>query len=437
VDAREAISRCKGTWPVSTTPFCAAAERGDVEATRTRPTGGDAMTGDRPGPLRRGTLRLGTVEGVPVLVHWTLLALVALLGWGLSAVTLPALVPAAPAWAYAVAGFGAAAVLVAGLLAHELAHAVVARRNGIPVQRITLWVLGGLAELGRKASDPDVELRVAVAGPAVSVLVGVALGGTAAVLAVAGMDGLPVATLTWLAGINVLLGLFNLLPAAPLDGGRILHALLWKRRGDAQWAAAVATSSGRALGIVLVALGLSQVLVAGSVGGLWTALIGWFVMGAATAEQQQALQQHTLAGVLVRDVMSGPPETAPPDINVTWFVDGYLLRGHHSTFPVVSDGLVVGLVTLRRVKRVPPDRRSTTMLRDIACPVDQVPSAAPEEPLLDLLPRLEGSPDGRALVFDGGHLVGVVSPSDVSRAVQHAALRRRPPGRLPAGHGPA
>ncbi|MGZ4615954.1 MAG: site-2 protease family protein [Actinomycetes bacterium] len=370
----------------------------------------------------KGSLRIGRPGGVSVYVHWTLLVLFALVAWVISSATLPRAYPGNPPWAYALAGFVGAAVFLVALLAHEVSHAIVARHHGIEVDSITLWLLGGVARLGGEAADPQAELRIAGVGPLVSLVIGGILGLAAIVLAAAGVSGLPVGTLSWLAGINVLLAVFNLIPAAPLDGGRVLRALLWRWRGDRRWASLVAARAGRLFGLILIALGLSEFLVTGAIGALWLAAIGWFVMGAAAAEEQHDVLNRTLAGVLVRDVMSTHPDTAPPDTTVADFVDEYLFRRHHSTYPLMQDDRLVGLVTLRRVKRVPPSHRSTTTLRQIACPADEVPIAGPDQPLVDLIARVNATADGRALVFDGNELVGVVSPTDISRAVDHASL---------------
>lgn len=262
-------------------------------------------------------------------------------------------------------------------------------------------------------------------GPLVSLLLGGMLGLVAIGLSAAGLGGLPVGTVAWLAGINVLLAAFNMIPAAPLDGGRVLRALLWKRSGDRECAAQVATRTGRVLGLVLAALGVTEFLLTGRVDGLWLAIIGWFITGAAAAEQQ-ATVQHALEGIPVGDVMTSHPEVAPAETTVAEFVNTYLFRSHHTTFPLVAGGHLVGLLTLRRVKAVAPRQRVTTTLAEIACPLRDVCMTGPEEPLVDLLPRLNASKDHRALVLAAGELVGVVSPSDISRAAERVVLISQP-----------
>jgi Zn-dependent protease/predicted transcriptional regulator len=371
------------------------------------------------------TFRLGRFAGVDVGVHWSVLIIFGLLAWSLSASRFPAAYPGSPSWAYAVAGVGAAVVFLLGLLAHEVSHAVVAMRNGLSVEGITLWVFGGVARLRGEARTPGAELRIAGVGPLVSLLIGVGFGAVAVVLAAAGITGLVPGTFSWLAGINIVLAVFNVLPAAPLDGGRLLRAALWKWRGDRTWAAITAARAGRVLGLLLIFFGLWQFLAGATIGGLWLALIGWFLLGAATAEEQQARLGNALGGVRVADIMSTQPETAPADLTVAELIDRHLWTSRHSAFPLVDHGRPVGLVTLNRIREVPPDRRATTTLRDIACAGDELALASPDEPIVDLLPRLNGCADGRALVVSGGQLVGIVSSSDISRAVQRASLHNR------------
>ena len=378
----------------------------------------DTAEPDRRGGLA-GSFRIGSIRGVPVRVHWSVLIIMVLIGAGLGAQALPAAYPGYPAWQYAVAGIAAAAVFLLGLLAHEASHAVVARRNGVGVRDITLWLLGGVAQLEGEARTPGADLRIAGVGPLVSLLIGVLFGALTLLAAAAGAPGLLVGVLSWLAGINVLLAVFNVLPGAPLDGGRLLRAVLWKIRGDRVWASIAAARAGRSLGLLLVVVGLLWFLFfRGGTSGLWLAFTGWFLLGAAGAEERQARVSGALAGVRVRDVMTPSPETAPPGISVAEFIDTHLFGRQHSAFPLVEDGRPVGLVTFDRIRAVPADARRVTSLRDVARPMSDLVVATPDEPLSDLLPRVNVGTNTRALVVDNGTLVGIVSPVDVNRAIE-------------------
>ncbi|SCL17147.1 Zn-dependent protease (includes SpoIVFB) [Micromonospora pallida] len=377
----------------------------------------------------RASFRLGRVAGVPVGVNWSVLVIFALIAWALAARQFPRAYPGEPGWAYVFAGLAAAVVFFVGLLAHEVAHAVVAKRNGLGVEGITLWLFGGVSELKGDAPNPGAELRIAGIGPLVSLVIGVVFGGVAGVLALAGLRGLPVGALSWLAGINLLLAVFNVLPAAPLDGGRLLRAAVWKATGDRTRASVVAARAGWALGVVLIGLGLWQFLVGAGIGGLWLVLIGWFLIGAASMEERQAKVGSALRGVRVADVMTPQPQTASAEMTVSDFVDHHLFAYRHSTLPLTEEGRPVGLVTLDRVRHVPAGSRGATTLAEVACRADDLVLARPEEQLTDLLPRLGECTDGRALVVTDGHLVGIVSPSDISRAVQRSSMREQLTGR--------
>ncbi|MFI1194254.1 site-2 protease family protein [Micromonospora sp. NPDC020750] len=371
----------------------------------------------------RASFRIGRIAGVPVGVNWSVLVIFLLIAWGLSANQFPRSYPDRPTWEYVLAGLSAAVVFFLGLLAHEVSHAVVARRNGIEVVGITLWLFGGVAELRGEARDPGAELRIAGVGPLVSLIIGVFFGGIAVLLALAGVHGLWLGALAWLAGINILLAVFNALPAAPLDGGRLLRAAVWKATGDRTRASVVAARAGWILGVLLIGLGLWQFLRGVGFGGLWLALIGWFLIGAAGMEERQARTGSALRGMRVADVMTPQPQTASAEMTVADFVDHYLFAYRHSALPLTEDGRPVGLVTLDRVRGVPADRRAATTLAEVACRADQLVLASPDEQLTDLLPRLSECADGRALVVTDQRLVGIVSPSDISRAVQRGSLR--------------
>jgi Zn-dependent protease/predicted transcriptional regulator len=382
------------------------------------------------------TFRLGRIAGIRVGVNASVLVIVAIIAGGLALGRFPLVLPGRSGLAYAAAALVAALAFLASLLAHELAHALVARRNGVEVEGITLWLLGGVARLRGGARTPGAEFRIAGVGPLTSLVLAGLFLAAAVVARLAGADGLPVAVLDYLAVINLSLAVFNLIPASPLDGGRLLRALLWWRRGDPWSSAVTASRAGRFLGFVLIALGALQLVTGRGLGGLWLGLIGLFLVNAATAEEQQAIVSGRLGGLPVGRVMSGPVLSADPDEPVDRFLYEVVMVHRFSTYPLVDrSGALVGLVTLNRLRSVPPEVRATTRLVDIACPPSQIPTARPDEPLLDLLGRMEGCSDGRAVVLDGGRVVGVVSPSDVTRTLQLTDLAAA--GRHPTAGGGA
>lgn len=373
----------------------------------------------------RASLPLGRWWGIPVAANAGVLVILVLIGAGLAVWHFPTVYPGRSAWSYGLAGVSAAVLLIGSILVHELSHAVVARANGVEVDRIVLWLLGGVAQLRGEPRTPGADLAVAAVGPLTSLVLGGAFGVAASLwLALVGA-GLVSATLGYLAAINIVLALFNLVPAAPLDGGRVLRAVWWRATGDQARAAVVAARTGRFFGVALIVFGLTSGLLWGWFGGLWLALIGWFVVNAALAEERNATVGRQLRGVRVRDVQSREPVTADGGARVADFIDQVVLRERHSTYPLVDGaGRLTGLVTLNRIRRVPPAERTATRLGDIACPAAKVPTARPDEPLVDLLPRLVGSDDDRAVVLDAeGRVTGIVSPRDIARVAAVSELR--------------
>lgn len=366
----------------------------------------------------RATFSLGRIAGVRIGIHWSVLLIFAVIATALARGRLPQAYPG-HAWpVYWGVGLVTAVVFFASLLAHELAHAVLARRNGIDVDDIVLWLLGGAARLKAEASTPGAELRIAGVGPLVSLVLGGFFTLAAWLLDLASGPGLPVEALAWLGGINILLAVFNIVPAAPLDGGRLLRAFVWWRTGDRLRATASATAAGRGFGWFLVLVGLLLFARGATFGGLWLSLTGWFLVAAATGEGRQAQLRQVLTGVPVRQVMTPQPVTAPAGLTVAALLAGPQYRFRHSAFPVTDDDATpIGLVTLEQAARVPVGQRPATTVEEIMVPLAQVTAVAPEEPLSDLLPRVVTGAENRVLVVDGGRLVGIISPSDISRAV--------------------
>jgi Zn-dependent protease/CBS domain-containing protein len=366
----------------------------------------------------RQSFSLGRISGIRIGVNWSVLVIVALLAYGLAVGQFPAAAPGRPEVQYAVAAVITAAAYIASLLAHELAHSLVARRNRLEVEGITLWLLGGVSRLQGEIPDPGAEIRVAGVGPLVSLI----LGGVFLILAwlvhASGVQGVVVAALAWLGAINVILAVFNVIPAAPLDGGRLLRAVLWQITKDRFKSEAWSARAGQVFGWALVVVAAYLVLARREYNWIWFALLGWFLISAATAENQQAVLQSRLRAVAVRQIMTANPVTVPASATVAEFLNDYLPAHRHSAFPVVADGQTVGLVTLHRINQVPAGERGQTTLREVACPLSEVARATPDEPVANVLPRLSACSEGRALVFADGQLAGIVSPSDMSRALQ-------------------
>lgn len=378
------------------------------------------------------TIRLGRIFGIEVGVNWSLVVIAGLLTLGLTAGTGGGPGPWIVAALTVVAFF-------ASLLAHELAHSVVARRNGMSVTGITLWLLGGVAQLGGPMPSAGAELRIAAAGPATSFALAFGFAGVTALGIVAGLSDLVLSGFAWLALVNVILAVFNLIPAAPLDGGRILAALLWAHHGDRTRADVTATRAGQAVGIAMITAGIVGTFLAIPFLTLWTALLGWFVYTAATAEQRHARLTGALGDLRVRDVMSPSPQTARGWVTVDAFAhEAQVQPVRHHVLPVESwEGGIAGLVTLDALRAVPPDRRSSTRVVDVAVPLHLVTTAAPDERVVDLVQREPSGPLPYVLVFELGRLVGILSSADLQRAAQLGELRPSTPSTPSTPNAPA
>ncbi len=390
----------------------------------------DSGTGQRKDPLR-ATLPLGSIGGIKIQMNWSAAVIFALIAFGLAVAYFPAVNPHQAPLTYALAGILTTVLYMATLLAHEVAHSLVARRNGVTVKSITLWLLGGISELGGEAPSPAAEARIAGVGPLTSLLLGVVFTGVAIWVgtshpARASIPGVIYISLFYLGISNVVLAVFNVIPAAPLDGGRLLRALVWWRTGDKVKGTVWASRAGQVFGWTLVVGGLYVFFLTQYWGWLWFALVGWFLVGSATAEAQQAVLTGRLRGIRASQVMTPDPVTVPGSMTVSEFINDYMFRTRHQGFPVTQDGgdTVTGLVTLDRIKNVSAGQRDRTRLADIACPLADVATASPQDPVADILPRLTECADRRALVFSNGHLAGIITPSDITRMIDRLGPAR-------------
>lgn len=376
------------------------------------------------------SVRIGRIAGIDVGFNWSLLVIFWLITWSLAAARFPAETAGYSPAEYWVAAAVTALLFFGSLLLHELSHAVVARRAGVEVEGITLWLFGGIARFRGEAMNAQSELRIAAAGPATSIAIGAVLLSAAVLLEPTAISALLIGALRWLGFINIVLAIFNLIPGFPLDGGRMLRAFVWGKRNDRVSATRTAARAGRTFAYILIALGIAQFAFAASLGGLWFVFLGWFLLGAAQAEEAQTLVRAALREVDVADVMSADPVTVPKETTIGGFIDSYALKHKFSTFPVVDeDRKPVGLITLSRVKDVDAQDRERRSVGEIACGLDDVATASPGESAMVVLERMESCSEGRALVLSNGALRGIVSPRDMQRALLGSDLEAQLPDR--------
>ncbi len=352
------------------------------------------------------------IRGIEIRVNWSVFLIGALVAWSLADGILPEAVEGYRTGEYWAAGIVATVAFFAALVGHEMGHSLVALDEGVNVETITLWLFGGVAQLERSPASPRSALRIAAAGPAVSAAIGLV-----AIAAAAAFGGLVGATLAWFGVINIALAVFNLLPAFPMDGGRLYQAWLWRRSGDERAATRKAAELGHRIGGALVVLGLLEVLLGGTIGGFWLVMVGWFVREAARAELHHVEVELPLRSIPVSEVMTTDPVRVGPDTSMTDFISGALLGGRHAAYPVTRGDELVGLITLTQVQGLDPEHRGATIVADVATPLDGLVTVEPTTAVSELLNRFGQSQDRRALVVEGGRLVGIVAPSDITRLV--------------------
>ena len=368
-----------------------------------------------------GNLTLGRLGGVQIRIHWSWLVVFALIVWSLAETVFPSQNPELSDSVHLAMAVAAALLFFASVLLHELGHAWQARRDGLEIDGITLWLFGGVAQFKGAFPNPGAEFRIAVAGPLVTVV----LSGGFALLALAGLPSAVDGVAAWLGYINLTLLVFNLIPALPLDGGRVLRSALWRTRGDLGWATRVAADVGRGFGYLFIALGVLMFIVEGSFSGAWLAFIGWFLLQAATAEARYVATEQALAGLHVRDLMVRNPVVVDPDITVGRFMDEVASSRRFTTYPVVDrGGRPIGLLAFSSVAAVPRSEWDTLRVRDTMIALDQVPLLAESTSAVEALADLSSRPgQNRGLVVNNGDLDGLLSITDLARALE----TRRPP----------
>ena len=366
----------------------------------------------------RDSFTIGRFAGIQVGVNWSWIVVFALIVWTLYSAIFPETSPDLGSTTYMTMAIVAAILFFASLLLHEFGHALTARREGMEIEGITLWLFGGVAKFRGMFPTANAEFRIAVAGPLVSLVIGVTF-----VLLVWLVD-LPESVngvLGWLGMINLVLLVFNLLPALPLDGGRVLRSLLWKGKGDFAWATRVAASIGRAFAYLFIVGGLFLFIFEGAFSGAWFAFIGWFLLQAAGAEDRFLMARQALGGLRVRDLMVREPVTASPGDTIGAFMDDVVWNRRYTSYPVVEDSRVLGLLPFRCVAAVPRREWDERLVRDCMLPIERVPVLAAEDELVDAAAELTENDVRRGLVMEADRLVGLISITDVARALE---LRR-------------
>ncbi len=377
------------------------------------------------------TLRLGRIAGVPVGLNWTWLFIFGLFVWSLAASVFPSTNPGLATATYVAMAVAAALLFFGSLLLHELGHALQARREGVEIEGITLWLLGGVARFRGLFPSAGAEFRIAIAGPLVTAALAASFVAAGALTHFApAIDGV----FAWLGYINLVLLVFNLLPALPLDGGRIFRSALWQVRGDLSWATRIAATTGIGIGWLMIAAGVVIVFFVGTFGGMWLALIGWFVLIGARSEARLVSLRSALEGLVVADLMNLHPITAQADETLRDFMAEVPGDDRSAAYPVLDGLRPVGILqSPLRLPGMTSGEWTTLRVRDRMLRLDQVTVLELDEPAPDAVLALASAGRDSALVLDGGNVAGIVSAREVTEALR--AGKRRPPGRRPRQPG--
>jgi Zn-dependent protease len=373
--------------------------------------------------------RLFSLFGFEVSMDASWLLLAVLITWTLAVSVFPDLTPGMTTGTYWSMGVLATIGLLFSIVFHETAHSLVARHYGMPIRGITLFIFGGVAEMTAEPSRPLDELLMAAAGPASSLVLAVVLyvlfAGAVGWNGAAAIAGV----LWYLALINFVLALFNLVPAFPLDGGRMFRAALWWWRGDLDWATRIAAGAGSLFGALLIVLGVIGVLQGDFIGGMWRFLIGMFLRGAASASYGDTLARRLLSDIPVTRIMNPEAITVAPALSVRSFIDDYVYRFHHRWFPVVEDGLVVGAVTTQQAAAVDRSLWDMTTVGRIMRPLSRDDTVTPETNAFAALTQMRRSGQSRLMVLRQGVLLGILSSRDLLQVLSfEQEVRQRASG---------
>jgi Zn-dependent protease len=357
-------------------------------------------------------IKIFKLFGFEVKVDLSWLILAVLITWSLARGLFPQYYQDLSTWSYWWMGIGGMIGLFLSIVLHELAHSLVARRYGIPMHGITLFIFGGVAEMTDEPESAKSELLMAIAGPITSVIIGFILLGLSWTVG-SGWTTPVQGVLIYLGFLNIVLAVFNMLPAYPLDGGRVLRSVLWTWKNDLRWATRVTSRIGSGFGIVLIIFGAINFITGNFIGGIWMALIGLFLRSVAQQGYQQLLIRKSLEGETIERFMRTNPVTVPRSKSVREFVEDYVYQHHFKLYPVVEDSRLAGCATVDRVKDVDREEWDNKTVGDIAAECNDENTMSPDTDAVDALGKMRKTGKSRMMVARDGELVGVIALKDM------------------------
>jgi Zn-dependent protease/CBS domain-containing protein len=362
-------------------------------------------------------ISIGKVAGIPISLDYSWFVIFFLLVWTIGFALMPASYPGLSQLNYLFIGTVSALLLFLSILVHELAHSVVAKRNGLKIRRITLYLLGGVSEMEEEPKNPSLELRMAAAGPLTSLGISFFLGMVWLLCASLNLSPLVQAPVFYVALVNLFVAGFNLIPAFPMDGGRVFRSLLWRRNGDIVRSTVTASKAGTVFAYILIFLGIFSIFYVDLISGVWLILVGWFISSSASASLRQIMVEEDLRGVKAADLMTRRVDSVTPEMTLDGLSEEFL-RTKHTGFPVLSNGELVGCVTMDDLRRFSKERWATTRTSEAMTPKDNLIIAHQDDSATNILISMQQRNIGRVFVMDGEKVSGVITRSDVLKAVE-------------------
>lgn len=364
-------------------------------------------------PLQSGSLKVAKIMGIPIRVHFSWLIIFGLITWSLSTFYFPKAAPQLPATSYWISGTIAAFLLFVSVAFHELSHSFVALKYKLPIISITLFIFGGVAQMKGEPAHPKAEFRIAIAGPLSSFVLSLIFF----IIYYLVTSEVVKALFLYLAELNLILGVFNLIPGFPMDGGRVVRAFIWKKTNDFFYATRRASSYGQRIALFFIIFGLIS-LFTGFSGGLWLMLIGWFLYTAAQASYQQVSLQETLSGVKVKDIMVKDIVAVSPDMTIDTAVNEYFLRYGYGGFPVMDNSRFLGMLTLKEIRNVPKERWKNLTISEVFIPYDKRWEVSGDEDAMKALELMISEDTGRLIVTEKGNVIGLITRNGIAKYVQ-------------------
>ena len=359
-------------------------------------------------------IKLFKLLGFEVRIDWSWIIIALLITWSLSKGLFPAYYKNLSIQTYWWMGILGAAGLFLSIIAHEFSHSLVARKYGLPMKGITLFIFGGVAEMGEEPASPKVEFLMAIVGPLSSIIIALIFYGIHAIGKQTGLAEPINGVVGYLAMINAILAGFNLLPAFPLDGGRVLRSILWAAKKNLRWATHISSRIGSGFGILLIVLGVIHVFRGDFIGGMWWFLIGMFLQSAAKMSYQQLLTRKALEGESIRRFMKTDPVTVSPSVSLEQLVEDYVYKYHFKMFPVVEDSdRLLGCVTTKQVKEIPRQDWGRKTVGEVASQCSSENTIEPQADAMQAISIMNRTGNSRLMVVEGGHLVGIIALKDL------------------------